>query len=140
MALADSALVALGTPSRLLEMALVYWTRSANQGDLDARVKMGDYYFTGIGAEADVTKAHACYKVAAEDRSAMAMWNLGWMHENGVGVPKVKPIITVIPCAYQICTSIQHTHPPSLLLLRISIWPSTGMIAHWRRIQKPLFQ
>ncbi|KFH70671.1 hypothetical protein MVEG_03521 [Podila verticillata NRRL 6337] len=88
VALADSALVALGTPSRLLEMALVYWTRSANQGDLDARVKMGDYYFTGIGAEADVTKAHACYKVAAEERSAMAMWNLGWMHENGFGVPK----------------------------------------------------
>ncbi|KAG0033442.1 ERAD-associated protein [Podila clonocystis] len=88
VALADSALAALGTPSRLLEMALVYWTRSANQGDVDARVKMGDYYFTGIGAEPDVTKAHACYKVAAEHQSAMAMWNLGWMHENGIGVTK----------------------------------------------------
>ncbi|KAF9329239.1 ERAD-associated protein [Podila minutissima] len=88
VALADSALAALGTPSRLLEMALVYWTRSANQGDVDARVKMGDYYFAGIGAEADVTKAHACYKVAADHFSAMAMWNLGWMHENGIGVTK----------------------------------------------------
>jgi len=71
-------------------MALVYWTRSANQGDVDARVKMGDYYFNGIGTEVDHKKATACYQVAAEvELSAMAMWNLGWMHENGVGVTKV---------------------------------------------------
>ncbi|KAG0006288.1 ERAD-associated protein [Modicella reniformis] len=89
-AISESALVSLGTPSRLLEMALVYWTRSANQGDVDARVKMGDYYFTGIGTEVDYKKATACYQVAAEaESSAMAMWNLGWMHENGVGVTKL---------------------------------------------------
>ncbi|KAF9135672.1 ERAD-associated protein, partial [Mortierella sp. 14UC] len=89
MAMAESALVSLASPSRLLEMALVYWTRSANQGDVDARVKMGDYYYMGIGTEKDFKKATACYQVAAEsERSAMAMWNLGWMHENGVGVTK----------------------------------------------------
>ncbi|KAF8984394.1 ERAD-associated protein [Entomortierella lignicola] len=88
-AISESALVSLGTPSRLLEMALVYWTRSANLGDVDARVKMGDYYFAGIGTEVDYKKATACYQVAAEvEHSAMAMWNLGWMHENGVGVAK----------------------------------------------------
>lgn len=88
--MAESALVGLGTPSRLLEMALVYWTRSANQGDVDSRVKMGDYYFHGIGTEADFKKATACYQVAGNaEYSAMAMWNLGWMHENGVGVAKV---------------------------------------------------
>ncbi|KAG0223362.1 ERAD-associated protein [Mortierella sp. GBA43] len=88
-AISDSALVSLGNPSRLLEMALVYWTRSANQGDVDARVKMGDYYFAGIGTQVDYKKATACYQVAAEaEYSAMAMWNLGWMHENGVGVAK----------------------------------------------------
>lgn len=110
MALADSALAALGTPSRLLEMALVYWTRSANQGDVDARVKMGDYYFAGIGAEADVTKAHACYKVAADHFSAMAMWNLGWMHENGIGVTKVSQCFTgfslVFFCGYLLCVPV----------------------------------
>ncbi|KAF9166621.1 ERAD-associated protein [Mortierella sp. AD011] len=89
VAISDSALVSLGTPSRLLEMALVYWTRSANLGDVDARVKMGDYYFAGIGTEVDYKKATACYEVAAEvENSAMAMWNLGWMHENGIGVAK----------------------------------------------------
>ncbi|KAF9404615.1 ERAD-associated protein, partial [Podila epigama] len=87
-ALADSSLASLGTPNQLLEMALVYWTRSANQGDVDARVKMGDYYYAGIGVEADVTKALACYEVAAHQDSAMAMWNLGWMHENGIGAHK----------------------------------------------------
>lgn len=89
-AMAESALVSLGTPSRLLEMALVYWTRSANQGYVDARVKMGDYYFHGIGTEADFKKATACYHVAGNaEYSALAMWNLGWMYENGVGVAKV---------------------------------------------------
>ncbi|KAG0041722.1 ERAD-associated protein [Gryganskiella cystojenkinii] len=88
-AMEESALVSLGMPSKLLEMALVYWTRSANQGDVDARVKMGDYYFHGIGTEVDFTKATVCYRVAGDQEfSAMAMWNLGWMHENGVGVPK----------------------------------------------------
>ncbi|KAF9110063.1 ERAD-associated protein [Mortierella sp. AM989] len=88
-AISESALVNLGTPSRLLEMALVYWTRAANLGDVDARVKMGDYYFAGIGTEVDYKKATVCYQVAAEvEHSAMAMWNLGWMHENGVGVAK----------------------------------------------------
>ncbi|KAF9930209.1 ERAD-associated protein [Linnemannia zychae] len=89
IAMSESPLVGLASPSRLLEMALVYWTRSANQGDVDARVKMGDYYYMGIGAEQDYKKATACYQVAAEsESSAMAMWNLGWMHENGVGVAK----------------------------------------------------
>ncbi|KAI1313417.1 ERAD-associated protein [Mortierella claussenii] len=88
-AIGESALVSLGTPARLLEMALVYWTRSANQGDVDARVKMGDYYFSGIGTDADFKKAMSCYQVAAEaEHSAMAMWNLGWMHENGIGAVK----------------------------------------------------
>ncbi|KAF9431597.1 ERAD-associated protein [Entomortierella beljakovae] len=88
-AISESPLVNLGTPSRLLEMALVYWTRSANLGDVDARVKMGDYYFSGIGTEIDYKKATACYQIAAEvEQSAMAMWNLGWMYENGIGVAK----------------------------------------------------
>ncbi|CAG8710505.1 11666_t:CDS:10, partial [Acaulospora morrowiae] len=71
------------------KLALLYWTRSANQGNVDARVKMGDYYFKGFGTEVDYEKAAACYQVAAEaNLNSMAMWNLGWMHENGIGVVK----------------------------------------------------
>jgi len=68
-------------------LALLYWTRSAEQKNIDSMVKMGDYYLTGLGTPPDSEKAAACYQAAAEtQQSAQAMWNLGWMHENGVGM------------------------------------------------------
>jgi SEL1 protein len=67
-------------------LALIYWTRSAKQNNIDSLVKMGDYYLSGQGTTADVDKASTCYHTAAEiHHSAQALWNLGWMHENGVG-------------------------------------------------------
>lgn len=66
--------------------ALVYWTRAARLMNIDAIVKMGDYYFNGIGTEKpDPAKAAACYQAAADHPSSLAKWNLGWMHENGIG-------------------------------------------------------
>lgn len=68
-------------------MALIYWTRSARQANVDSLVKMGDWYLYGYGLPApDPVKAAACYLAAAEGMSALAMWNLGWCHENGIGV------------------------------------------------------
>ena len=68
-------------------LALLYWTRSAKQSNVDSLVKMGDYYLGGIGTSPDQEKAAACYQAAAETlQSAQAMWNLGWMHENGIGI------------------------------------------------------
>ncbi|KZF22066.1 ubiquitin-protein ligase Sel1/Ubx2 [Xylona heveae TC161] len=73
--------------SRLQALALIYWTRSAKQSNVDSMVKMGDYYLAGLGSDPDSEKAAACYQTAAEfQQSAQALWNLGWMHENGVGV------------------------------------------------------
>jgi len=76
--------------SRLLEdssLALIFWTRSSRQGNIDALVKMGDYYLYGIGTSADVDKAVQCYTGASEyHQSAQALYNLGWMHENGLGL------------------------------------------------------
>ncbi|KAF3309069.1 ERAD-associated protein [Orbilia oligospora] len=69
------------------ELALMYWTRSAKQQNIDSYVKMGDYYLAGVGTEADAEKAAACYTAASEfTQSAQALWNLGWMYENGIGV------------------------------------------------------
>ncbi|KAF2139965.1 uncharacterized protein K452DRAFT_289344 [Aplosporella prunicola CBS 121167] len=68
-------------------LALIYWTRSAKQQNIDSMVKMGDYYLEGQGTTADQEKAAACYQAAAETmQSAQAFWNLGWMHENGIGL------------------------------------------------------
>lgn len=68
-------------------LALLYWTRSAKQANIDSMVKMGDYYLSGIGTSPNDEKAAACYQAAAETmQSAQAMWNLGWMHENGIGI------------------------------------------------------
>lgn len=68
-------------------LALIYWTRSAKQSNIDSMVKMGDYYLSGHGIEADMEKAATCYQTAAEThQSAQALWNLGWIHENGLGV------------------------------------------------------
>lgn len=68
-------------------LALIYWTRSAKQANIDSLIKMGDYYLSGTGAGLDAEKASTCYHNAAEaHHSAQAYWNLGWMHENGVAV------------------------------------------------------
>ena len=68
-------------------LALVHWTRSSRQSNVDSLVKMGDYYFYGIGTPADVGKAVQCYTGASEySQSAQALFNLGWMHENGIGL------------------------------------------------------
>ena len=70
-------------------LALIYWTRSAKQLNIDSMVKMGDYYLGGHGIEANMEKAATCYQTAAEThQSAQALWNLGWIHENGIGVEK----------------------------------------------------
>ncbi|GKU05004.1 hrd3-protein [Fusarium langsethiae] len=76
--------------SKLLQnptLALVYWTRSSRQSNVDALVKMGDYYYHGIGTEEDISKAVQCYTGASDySQSAQALFNLGWMHENGIGL------------------------------------------------------
>lgn len=74
-------------------LALAFWTRSAAQDNGDALVKMGDYYMGGLGVASSVPqpeKAAACYASAANTHySSIAMYNLGWMHENGFGVSQV---------------------------------------------------
>lgn len=48
---------------------------------------MGDYYLSGTGTEVALDKAAQCYTGASEYfQSAQALYNLGWMHENGVGL------------------------------------------------------
>jgi SEL1 protein len=89
-----------GTPDTSSDrLALMYWTRSAAQDNVDALVKLGDYYYYGIGlptassnassGEPEYEKALACYASAADRQvSALAYWNLGHLYEAGLGVPR----------------------------------------------------
>ncbi|KAI8846915.1 hypothetical protein BC829DRAFT_397442 [Chytridium lagenaria] len=128
------------------EVAIVLWNRAANQGNVDGRVKVGDYYFHGLGrrngtesgsvstggdksatgaehlktqvyekttsilgvirewmaetsllpggapGKPDYRMAAMYYQVASDEHSALAQWNLGYMHENGLGVEKDFPL------------------------------------------------
>jgi len=75
-------------------LALTQWTRSAAQNNVDALVKVGDYYYHGLGVPNEPEnirweKAAGYYRSAADTQySALAMWNLGWMYEHGYGVPQ----------------------------------------------------
>ncbi|KAI0343734.1 HCP-like protein [Trametopsis cervina] len=75
-------------------LALTQWIRSAAQRNTDSLVKVGDYYYHGLGVADEPTgvryeKAAGYYQSAAETQmSALAMWNLGYMYEYGVGVPQ----------------------------------------------------
>ncbi|KAJ2664368.1 ERAD-associated protein [Coemansia sp. RSA 1200] len=83
---AHSVVGAQGAHERL---ALAYWTRAANQDIADARTKQGDHYFYGWGVARSFEKAAAAYMLAANaDASGLAMWNVGWMHETGTGLPR----------------------------------------------------
>ena len=66
--------------------ALRAYELSAQQGNMAAELKIGDYYYHGWGTAASYRKAVAHYRAASEARVAQAMFNLGWMHEQGRGV------------------------------------------------------
>lgn len=72
-----------------LVRALLYWTRAASQGYSAAQVKVGDYYYYGLGTPVDYESAATQYRVAADQQhNAQAMFNLGYMHEQGLGMEK----------------------------------------------------
>uniref|UniRef100_A0A6I8S2T9 Protein sel-1 homolog 1 n=1 Tax=Xenopus tropicalis TaxID=8364 RepID=A0A6I8S2T9_XENTR len=67
--------------------ALLHWNRAASQGYTHARIKLGDYHFYGYGTDIDYETAFIHYRLASEQQhSAQAMFNLGYMHEKGLGI------------------------------------------------------
>ncbi|CAH2327946.1 sel-1 1 [Pelobates cultripes] len=70
-----------------LPRALLHWNRAASQGYTMARIKLGDYHFYGYGTDVDYETAFIHYRLASEQQhSAQAMFNLGYMHERGLGI------------------------------------------------------
>jgi alpha-mannosidase II/SEL1 protein len=73
-----------------LVRALQYWGRAAGQGYSAAQVKLGDYHYYGLGTGIiDYEAAASHYRTASEQQhNAMAMFNLAYMHEQGLGMKK----------------------------------------------------
>ena len=67
--------------------AYVNWRKSANQGEMASRVMLGDYHFYGRLNDPDAAAAANEYRTAADASHPQALWNLGWMHEQGKGLP-----------------------------------------------------
>ncbi|EDV43958.1 uncharacterized protein Dana_GF18742 [Drosophila ananassae] len=69
--------------------AFYYWKRAAGQGYSAAQVKLGDYYYYGWGTATDFETSASLYRKASEQHyNAQAMFNLGYMHEQGLGMKK----------------------------------------------------
>lgn len=69
--------------------ALMYWKRSAAQGYVMARVKLGDHHYYGQGTKVDYEAAASHYRIASDQlNNAQAYFNLGYMHERGLGLKR----------------------------------------------------
>ncbi|KAJ8963435.1 hypothetical protein NQ318_018915 [Aromia moschata] len=87
--LLDRNEVPLLTTQEALIRALLYWGRAAAQGYSAAQVKLGDYYYYGLGTPVDYETAATHYRLASEQQhNAQAMFNLGYMHEQGLGMSR----------------------------------------------------
>lgn len=72
------------------EVSNVEYLRSVCTGYTVARIKLGDYHFYGYGTDVDYETAVIHYRLASEQQhSAQAMFNLGYMHEKGLGIKQV---------------------------------------------------
>jgi SEL1 protein len=68
-------------------ISYLLWKRAADQGDSSALRIIGDYYYYGkLGLNADLAKASEYYRGASEKKDVHATFNLGFMHQFGIGV------------------------------------------------------
>ncbi|PKA64873.1 F-box protein [Apostasia shenzhenica] len=63
------------------------WWQASEQGNEHAALLIGDAYYYGRGTEKDFERAAEAYAHAQSQSNAQAMFNLGYMHEHGLGRP-----------------------------------------------------
>ncbi|GAV81093.1 Sel1 domain-containing protein [Cephalotus follicularis] len=63
------------------------WWQASEQGNEHAALLIGDAYYYGRGTERDYYRAAEAYIHAKSQSNAQAMFNLGYMHEHGLGLP-----------------------------------------------------
>ena len=69
--------------------AVMLYRNAAHQGNVEANLKIGDFYYYGKGGVPISLKLAAeHYRLAGQRQNAQAMFNLGIMHEHGLGLPQ----------------------------------------------------
>ncbi|KAL8153565.1 hypothetical protein V2J09_011325 [Rumex salicifolius] len=63
------------------------WWQASKQGNEHAALLIGDAYYYGKGTERDYDRAAEAYMHAKAQSNAQAIFNLGYMHEHGQGLP-----------------------------------------------------
>jgi len=69
------------------QTALKVWMESAMTGDVEAMNYVGEIYLKGLGTDPDYALAQVWFKKAADKGNNRAKINLGYMYEEGLGVP-----------------------------------------------------
>ncbi|KAL1802315.1 hypothetical protein ACET3Z_030962 [Daucus carota] len=69
------------------QIAHSLWWQASEQGNEHAALLIGDAYYYGRGTERDYDRAAEAYMHAKSQSNAQAMFNLGYMHEHGQGLP-----------------------------------------------------
>jgi hypothetical protein len=71
------------------EAALKEWKPLAEQGDVEAQIRLGYLYFDGLGVNQDYKEGVRWFRKAAEQGAFNRYYNLGFLYENGgYGLPK----------------------------------------------------
>eukprot|EP01103_Thecamoeba_quadrilineata_P012454 TRINITY_DN3213_c0_g1_i2.p1 TRINITY_DN3213_c0_g1~~TRINITY_DN3213_c0_g1_i2.p1 ORF type:complete len:323 (-),score=59.99 TRINITY_DN3213_c0_g1_i2:34-1002(-) len=69
--------------------AFRYYSMSSDQQSSSSHLKLGDFYYYGLGdLGSDFRKSVYHFRQASDLRHAQASFNLGYMHEHGLGLPK----------------------------------------------------
>jgi TPR repeat protein len=70
-------------------------------------VKLGDYYYYGLGTQVSYEAAATQYRMASDKQGTpQAMFNLGYMYEHGEGLEKVRRNIAIVKlCCHKMITS-----------------------------------
>ena len=71
-----------------VQSALGAWLPLAEQGDVEARVIVGEIYERGLGVAPDHAAAARWYRLAADAGNRRAQVNLGHLYETGLGVER----------------------------------------------------
>lgn len=121
------------TPRERQILAAAYYTRAFKQDNLDAGVIAGDVYFN-MG---DFSKAFTLYQGTSGRQSSQALWNLGYMYENGLGT------LQDYHLAKRFYDEVYLTNNKLLLASRLSLWKlelkqwlewmNNGEDTFWRR-------